>query len=165
MVSIFECLWLVLFFKNCVQLSFLPSLNNESFEIIRFSDNWELSAICFNSKCFIKNHLELYYIHFSFLTVCASVLSCFNCVWFFAILWTVSCQDPLLCLWDLPGKNTGVVWHTLLHGIFLTQASNLCLLHLLYWQTGSLPLVPPGNTLLQFTSVQSLSRVRLFATP
>ena len=27
-------------------------------------------------------------------------------------------------------------------GIFLTQGSNL---HLLHWQTGSLPLVPPGT--------------------
>ena len=32
-----------------------------------------------------------------------------------------------LCPWDFPGKNTGVGWHFLLHGIFLTQGSNLCL--------------------------------------
>ena len=30
-------------------------------------------------------------------------------------------------------------------GIFLTQGSNLCLLCLLHWQAGSLPLVPPGK--------------------
>ena len=33
-------------------------------------------------------------------------------------------------------------------GIFLTQGSNLhllCLLHLLHWQTDSLPLAPPGK--------------------
>ena len=30
--------------------------------------------------------------------------------------------------------------HTLLQGILPTQGSNLCLLHLVYWQTGSLPL-------------------------
>ena len=31
----------------------------------------------------------------------------------------------LLCLWDSPGKNTGVSCHSLLQGIFLTQGSNL----------------------------------------
>ena len=29
----------------------------------------------------------------------------------------------LLCLWDSPGKNTGVGCHTLLQGIFLTQGT------------------------------------------
>ena len=33
-----------------------------------------------------------------------------------------------LCPWDSPGKNTGVGFHALLQGIFLTQGSNLCLL-------------------------------------
>ena len=35
----------------------------------------------------------------------------------------------LLCPWNSPGKNTGVGSHSLLHGIFLTPASNLGLLH------------------------------------
>ena len=35
----------------------------------------------------------------------------------------------LLCLWDSPGKNTGVGCHALLEGIFLTQGLNPCLLH------------------------------------
>ena len=34
-----------------------------------------------------------------------------------------------LCPSDSPGKNTGVGSHTLLQGIFLTQGSNLGLLH------------------------------------
>ena len=51
----------------------------------------------------------------------------------------------LLCPWDSPGKNTGVGFHALLQGIFLTYGSNLSLLRLLHWQAGSLPLVPPGN--------------------
>ena len=34
---------------------------------------------------------------------------------------------------DSPGKNTGVGCHFLLQGIFLTQGSNPCLLHLLFW--------------------------------
>ena len=44
----------------------------------------------------------------------------------------------LLCPWDSPGKNTKVGCHVLLQGIFLTQGSNLCLLHLLHWQVDSL---------------------------
>ena len=35
----------------------------------------------------------------------------------------------LLSSWDSPGKNTGVSWHALLHGIFPTQQSNPGLLH------------------------------------
>ena len=46
----------------------------------------------------------------------------------------------LLCLWDSPGKNTGMACHALLQGIFLTQGSNPCLLRLLHWQVGYLPL-------------------------
>ena len=33
--------------------------------------------------------------------------------------------------------------HALLQGVFLTQGSNPCLLHLLHWQAGSLSLAPP----------------------
>ena len=43
----------------------------------------------------------------------------------------------LLCPWDSPGKNTGVGFHFLLQGIFLTQESNPNLLHR---QADSLPL-------------------------
>ena len=43
---------------------------------------------------------------------------------------------------DSPDRNTGVGCHFLLQGIFLTQGLNLCLLHLLHWQAGSLPPVP-----------------------
>ena len=34
-----------------------------------------------------------------------------------------------LCPWNSPGKNIGVGFHALLQGIFLTQGSNLGLLH------------------------------------
>ena len=44
---------------------------------------------------------------------------------------------------DSPGKNIGMGCHALLQGIFPTQGSNLCLLCLLHWQLGSLPLGPP----------------------
>ena len=35
-----------------------------------------------------------------------------------------------LCAWDSPGKNTGGVSSALLQGIFPTQGSNPCLLHM-----------------------------------
>ena len=44
--------------------------------------------------------------------------------------------------WNFPGKNTGVGYHFLLQRIFLTQVSNL---HLLHWQKDSLPMAPPGK--------------------
>ena len=44
-----------------------------------------------------------------------------------------------------PGENTGVGFCALLLGIFPTQGLNLCLLSLLLWQVGSLPLAPPGK--------------------
>ena len=46
---------------------------------------------------------------------------------------------------DSPGKNTGMSDSVLLQGIFPTQGSNPCLLHLLHWQADSLPLEPPGE--------------------
>ena len=50
----------------------------------------------------------------------------------------------LLCLWDSPGKNTGVGCHFLLQEIFLTQGLNL-ILCLSHWQAESSPLAPPGK--------------------
>ena len=50
----------------------------------------------------------------------------------------------LLCPWDPPGKNTGMGCYVLLQGIFSSQ-KNPCLLCLLHWQAGSLPLAPPGK--------------------
>ena len=62
----------------------------------------------------------------------------------------------LLCPQDFSGKNTGVSCHFLLQGIFLTQGSNLCLLH---WQVDSLPLTHQGshpqNTAAAAKSLQS----------
>ena len=50
----------------------------------------------------------------------------------------------LLCPWDFPGKSTRVGCHA--HkGIFPTQGLNPCLLCLLHWKVGSLPLAPPGE--------------------
>ena len=57
----------------------------------------------------------------------------------------IACQDPILCPWDSPVKNTRVACHALLQGIFSTQESNARLLRLLHCQLGSLPLLPPGK--------------------
>ena len=48
----------------------------------------------------------------------------------------------LLCPWDSPGKNTGVGCHFLLQGIFWTQGSNPCFLHL---QAGFFTTEPLGK--------------------
>ena len=74
------------------------------------------------------------------------MLNPFSHVWLFVTLWTIHAR--LLCPWDSPGKNTGVGSLSLLQGIFLTQGSNQSLSHLLHWQAGSLPLVPPAKPLL-----------------
>ena len=47
--------------------------------------------------------------------------------------------------WTQLKLDTGVGCHALLLGIFLTQGLNPCLLSLLHWQKGSLPLAPPGK--------------------
>ena len=81
--------------------------------------------------------------------MCVCVLSH---VQLFATLWTVALQAPLS--WDSPSKNTGVDSHSLLQGIFPTQESNLCLLHPLHWQAGSLPLAPPGKPFVCYSLTQ-----------
>ena len=48
----------------------------------------------------------------------------------------------LLCLWDFPGKNTGMGCHFLLQGNFLTQGWNL---HLLHWQKILFNIEAPGK--------------------
>ena len=46
------------------------------------------------------------------------------------LLWPHGMQPVrLLCLWNSPGKNTGVGSHSLLQGLFLARGSNLGLLH------------------------------------
>ena len=80
----------------------------------------------------------------------------------FSSVFTISTR--FLCLWDSPGRNTGMGCHAFLQGIFPTLWLNL---RLLQWQADSLPLSHQGRpkVLVQFSSVQSLSHVQLFATP
>ena len=55
-----------------------------------------------------------------------------------------------LCLWNFPGKNTGVSCHLLLQKIFPTQGSNPHLLCLLHEQADSLLLSHLGSPVLSF---------------
>ena len=65
---------------------------------------------------------------------------------FLTLCGPMECSPPCSSvLGDSPGKNIGVGCHALLQGIFLTWRSNPCLLGLKHWQTGSLPLAPPGK--------------------
>ena len=80
--------------------------------------------------------------------------------------------DPMDC--STPGSSVhGILQARILElvampssrAIFPTQALNLYLLCLLLWQEGSSLLAPPGKPFTKCQSVQSLSRVQLFATP
>ena len=68
--------------------------------------------------------------------------------------------DPMDCSlpgssgpWGGPDKNNGVTSHSLLQGLFLTQGSNPCLLHLLLWLAASLPLSHLGSPFYKYTIV------------
>ena len=65
-------------------------------------------------------------------------------VWLFVTPWIVACQVPLPM--EFSRQETGVGCHFLLQGIFPTQGSKPCHLHLLDWQVDSLPLAAPGKT-------------------
>ena len=65
--------------------------------------------------------------HFFICSVC--VLSHISRVPLFATIWTVACQAPLSVGFS---RQEGVGCHALLQGIFLTEGSNLHLLHLLH---------------------------------
>ena len=57
----------------------------------------------------------------------ACVLSYFSHVLLFATAWTVACQAPLVLGFPMQEYWSGC--NVLLQGLFLTQGSNLCLLH------------------------------------
>ena len=103
---------------------------------------------CLNLKCLQEPHLYSYPT-INGLCVCAQL---FASVQFFATPWTVT--HRVLCLWDSPGKNTGVGCHSLLQGLFPTQQLNPCLLRLLLWWVDSLPL---NNLLLLLFSLPVMS--------
>ena len=71
------------------------------------------------------------------------MLSCFSRVRLFVTPWTVAYQAPLSMGFSRQEYWSGLPF--LLQGIFLTQGSNLNLLHLLHWQADSLPLSNLGS--------------------
>ena len=76
-------------------------------------------------------------------TSCVHAQSLSRLVWLFVTPWTAGRQA--LCPWDFPGTNTRVGGPFPLQGIFPTQGSNPCLLHLLHWWVDFLPLHHLGN--------------------
>ena len=89
------------------------------------------------------------------------LLKLLSCVWLFVILWTVAYQAPASV--EFSNKSTGKFLEWVVISFSRgssrprdrTQISHIAGRHL--------PSVPPGD--FQFSSVQSLSHVRLFATP
>ena len=75
------------------------------------------------------NHSDLFIVHLSFVCVC--VLSR---VRLFATPWTVTHQAPLSMEFSRQEYRSGLPLPTPEDLIFLTQGSNLCLLHRLRWQ-------------------------------
>ena len=71
-----------------------------------------------------KEYIQALYCHPTFLTYMQSQSVKVLVVQLYPILF-----DPMVCPWKSPGKNPGVGCHFLVQGIFLTQGSNLGLLH------------------------------------
>ena len=86
------------------------------------------------------------------------MLSHFSHVWFFATLWTIACQTPLSMGFSRQGYWSGLPCPT--PGDLPDSRIEPSLMS---------PALAGGffntSTILSFSSVQSLSRVRLFATP
>ena len=92
----------------------------------------------------LDDYLVIYLSLFIYMCVCAACLiTHFSRAQLDVTPWTVVYQAPLSM--RLSKQNTGVGYHALLQGTFLTQGLNPHLLCLLNWQAASLPLAPPGN--------------------
>ena len=78
-----------------------------------------------------------------------------SCVRRFVTPWTGAW---LICLWDFSRQEYWSGLPFLPPGDLPNQGSNPRLLHLLYWQVGSLPLTPPGNQ-LYFNKEKRLSSI------
>ena len=76
----------------------------------------------------------------------------------FVTPWTVACQAPLSM--EFFSQGYGMDCHFLLQGIFLTQGSDLCCLHLLHWQADSLSLAQPGKHRISNTMLNNNSESR-----
>ena len=80
--------------------------------------------------------------------ICKITDCCFHCLVAKSCLTLLLLHElyptSLIYSWDFQGKNTGMGCYFLLQGIFMTQGSNLHLLHFLHWQVYSLPLSHQG---------------------
>ena len=76
--------------------------------------------------------------------MCACELSCFSHVRLCVTPWAVAHQAPLSM--GFSRQEYGVGCLALLQGVFPTEGLNPCLLCLLHWQVGSLPLENLGNS-------------------
>ena len=79
---------------------------------------------------------------------CLFMLGCLSCILLFATLWTVALQAPLSMEFSRQEYWSG----SPIHGVFLTQELNPCLLCLLHWQVSSLPLALPGKPMCTLDS-------------
>ena len=113
---------------------------------------WFLSYLCLGSEITIMWSIRKY----NLLSLVSKnwaqmpVLTCWVCAKSLQpcpTLWEpMNCSPPGFSVHVIfPGKNTGVGYRALLQRIFPTQGSNPCLLSLLHWQVGSLPLALPGK--------------------
>ena len=78
-------------------------------------------------------------------TICA-VLSHFSHVQLFVTLWTVDCQAPLSMGFSRQEYPSGLAFPPQGCLPMYPRDRTPCLLCLLHWQVGSLPLAPPGNS-------------------
>ena len=116
----------------------------------------------YGMKLFILHYLLVILIHDYFLHYVSYVFERAR-VHAKSLQWCPTLCNPMdygrppsrLCLWDSPGKNTGVHCHALLQGMtqgwnlcilcLLHYQANLCILCLLHYQADFLPLAPPGK--------------------
>ena len=102
---------------------------------------------------------RIFGIHPDYLNV-ACMLSHFSCVQLSVTLWTVALQAPLSI-----GLSRQEYWSGLPcppAGDLPNPGTEPCLLHLFYWQAGSLPLAPPAKPVLILASVQFYCGQRIY---
>ena len=83
----------------------------------------------------------------------------------------MDCSSPGSSVHAILQANTGMGYRALLQGVSLIQGLNLHVLRLLHWQTGSLPLAPPGKPKAQVqgpekpTQVHTCVRIGVTSAP
>ena len=105
--------------------------------------------IMYQTSSYAKGDEDAIVSTFKFLILCGffymCMLSCFSYIQLFVTPWTIVHQEGASVHGILQARILKWVAMHSLKGIFLIQGSNQCLLHLLHWKAGSLPLVPFGK--------------------